>query len=86
MSSKSYDTSVRPADSLKEAKILSRDVANDTKWVHLEAIKWKAPNGQEVLLPYTFGYDSSRADERGFTENLGVRKQEDTRRIWRGRR
>ena len=41
-------TFAKPADSLKAAKIHSREELKDPKWVHLEAIKWETPNGTQV--------------------------------------
>jgi len=42
-------TLAKPADSLKSAKIISRDEIKEPKWVQLEGIKWKTPDGKEKI-------------------------------------
>lgn len=48
MSSSSSTSLAKPADTLKGAKILGREELKDPKWVHLEGIRWKTPDGREV--------------------------------------
>ena len=43
----------KPADSLTSAKVISKSQLDDPKWVHLEAIKWRNPGGQEVSWAYS---------------------------------
>jgi len=49
MSSSKSTSLARPADSLKEAKVLGREELKEPKWVQLEGIKWVTPKGQEKL-------------------------------------
>merc|ERR1712225_148119 len=49
MSSSKSTSLARPADSLKEAKVLGREGLKEPKWVQLEGIKWVTPKGQEKL-------------------------------------
>jgi len=43
-------TFAKPADSLKNAKILGKEELTEPKWIHLEGIKWQKPDGTEVTL------------------------------------
>lgn len=49
MSSSRPTSLARPADTLKNAKVLGREELKEPKWVQLEGIKWVTPKGQEKL-------------------------------------
>ena len=42
-------TFAKPADSLKEAKVISRDPLPEPKWVQIEGLKWQTPDGKEKM-------------------------------------
>jgi hypothetical protein len=42
-------TFAKPADSLKDAKVTSKDALKEGKWVQVEALKWVTPDGKEKV-------------------------------------
>lgn len=52
MSSSKATSLAKPADTLKDSKVLSKEELKEPKWVSLEGIKWRNAGGQEVRSVY----------------------------------